>query len=80
MSGFCDSEVVNSITNGVYQLNETVVGSVDSVRCRFGPEGSNATRRCRGHRDWQMINTDDCTAENTFILQTLRNVRIQCFK
>ena len=75
-SGFCDSEVVNSVTHGVYRSSETEVGSVDSVSCRFGPQGSDATRRCRGHRDWQMINIDECTSENTFRLQILRNVRI----
>ena len=64
------------MTHGVYQSNETEVGSVDSVRCRFGPQGSDATRHCRGHRDWQMINIEECTSENTFILQNLADVRI----
>ena len=75
-SGFCDSEDVNSITHGEYRSNETEVGNIDLVRCEFGPQGSNATRRCTGHRDWQMINTEDCTSENTFRLQSLRDVRI----
>ena len=79
MSGFCDSEVVNSVTHGVYRSNETEVGSDDSVRCEFGPEGSDATRHCRGHRDWQMINIEDCTSEITSILRNIRNVRILCF-
>ena len=75
-SGFCDSEDVNSITHGEYRSNETEVGSVDSVRCRFGPQGSNATRHCRRRRDWQPINIADCISENTFTLQSFRDVRI----
>ena len=67
------------MTHGVYRSNETEVGSVDSVRCRFGPQGSDATRRCRGHGEWQMINIEDCISEITFILQNIRNVRILCF-
>ena len=61
----------------MYHLNETEVGSDDSVSCRFGPEGSDATRHCRGHRDWETINIEDCTSEITYILQNLGDVRIQ---
>ena len=67
------------MTHGVYRSNETEVGSVDSVRCMFGPDGSDATRHCRGRREWQMINIEDCTSEITITLRNIRNVRILCF-
>ena len=60
----------------MYRSNETEVGSVDSVSCRFGPQGSDATRRCRGYRDWQMINIEDCIPECSFSNQRLCDVRV----
>ena len=77
MTGFCDSESVDSMGHGSYRWNETEVGNTSSL-CEFGPVDGRATRRCTGHRTWESHNIEECTSENTYILQMLRDVRIEC--
>jgi len=76
MTGFCDSEGVHSITHGFYHWNETEAGNINSLNCEFGPVDGNATRRCIRHKTWGSHNIEECTSENTYRLQMLRDMEV----
>ena len=65
------------MTHGSYRWNETEVDITNSLSCEFGPADGRATRSCIRHRTWGPHNIEECTSENTYILQLLRDVRIE---
>jgi len=65
------------MTHESYHWNETEVGSTNSLSCEIGPVDGRATRNCIGHRTWGPHNIEECTSENTYRLQLLRDVRIE---
>jgi len=64
VTGFCDSEGIDSITHGFYRWNETEGGSTNSLNSVFKPVDENlsrkATRMCMGHRRWESYSIHQC--------------------
>ena len=81
MTGFCDSEGIDSTTHGFYRWNETEGGRTNSLNCVYGPVDENpsgkAARGCIRHRTWETYSIDQCISENTDRLRRIRDVRTQ---
>ena len=81
MTGFCDSDGIDSMTHGFYHWNETEGGRTNSLNCVYGPVDENpsgkATRGCIRHRTWETYSIDQCISENTDRLRRIRDVRTQ---
>ncbi len=74
--GFCDSEINNTVSHGVYSWTETEVGNNNSFLCFYknlNALNSSATvvRRCSGHRIWSAYNSGECISETTFAFQQI---------